>query len=55
MKNIAQIIRIVNKKHYLCTRYLITNISRNGAVVARRAHNPKVIGSSPVSATILKV
>ena len=25
--------------------------SRNGAVVARRAHNPKVVGSSPASAT----
>jgi hypothetical protein len=24
---------------------------RDGAVVARRAHNPKVIGSSPVPAT----
>ena len=28
--------------------------SRGGAVVARRAHNPKVAGSSPVSATIAK-
>ena len=27
-------------------------ISRSGAVVARRAHNPKVVGSSPSSATI---
>ena len=26
-------------------------ISRGGAVVARWAHNPKVIGSNPVSAT----
>ncbi len=25
--------------------------SRDGAVVARRAHNPKVTGSSPVPAT----
>ena len=24
---------------------------RDGAVVARRAHNPKVIGSSPIPAT----
>jgi hypothetical protein len=24
---------------------------RGGAVVARRAHNPKVIGSSPIPAT----
>ena len=28
-------------------------ISRSGAVVARRAHNPKVVGSSPASATKL--
>ncbi len=28
-----------------------TNKSRDGAVVARRAHNPKVTGSSPVPAT----
>ena len=27
---------------------------RDGAVVARRAHNPKVIGSSPVPATYSK-
>jgi len=27
-------------------------ISRDGAVVARRAHNPKVLGSSPSPATI---
>ena len=27
---------------------------RDGAVVARRAHNPKVTGSSPVPATIEK-
>ena len=36
------------KKEYFCTH----NRSRSGAVVARWAHNPKVIGSSPVSATI---
>ena len=30
------------------------DISRSGAVVARWAHNPKVAGSSPVSATKLK-
>ncbi len=29
-----------------------THTMRDGAVVARRAHNPKVIGSSPVPATI---
>ena len=28
-----------------------THTMRGGAVVARRAHNPKVIGSSPVPAT----
>ena len=28
---------------------------RGGAVVARRAHNPKVIGSSPVPATKKRV
>ena len=27
-------------------------ISRGGAVVARRAHNPKVVGSNPSPATI---
>ena len=26
-------------------------LSRGGAVVARRAHNPKVVGSNPVPAT----
>ena len=26
-------------------------LSRGGAVVARRAHNPKVIGSNPIPAT----
>ena len=30
------------------------NTSRSGAVVARRAHNPKVVGSSPASATKLR-
>ena len=34
---------------------MIATISRSGAVVARWAHNPKVIGSSPVSATNKKV
>ncbi len=33
--------------HYLC----IVKTSRSGAVVARWAHNPKVIGSNPFSAT----
>ena len=31
--------------------YLCGQLSRDGAVVARRAHNPKVIGSSPIPAT----
>ncbi len=30
-----------------------THISRGGAGVARRAHNPKVVGSNPAPATIL--
>ena len=29
-------------------------LSRGGAVVARRAHNPKVIGSNPIPATNFK-
>ena len=37
----------VRKKHYLC----IIKTSRSGAGVARWAHNPKVIGSNPFSAT----
>ena len=39
------------KKQYLCTRKT-QNISRGGAVVARWAHNPKVVGSNPSPATI---
>ena len=31
--------------------YICIPISRSGAVVARWAHNPKVVGSSPASAT----
>ncbi len=31
--------------------YLFTFVPRCRAMVARRAHNPKVAGSSPVSAT----
>ena len=27
------------------------NLSRGGAVAARRAHNPKVVGSNPTPAT----
>jgi hypothetical protein len=32
-------------------RYLNKDILRGGAVVARRAHNPKAVGSSPAPAT----
>ena len=45
-KNICK----VGKKHYLCTH----KISRSGAVVARWAHNPKVVRSSRASATLGK-
>ena len=42
-------------KLYLCSPKESTkvrkNIVRGGAVVARWAHNPKVIGSNPVPAT----
>ena len=37
------------KSVYLCTQ----KTSRDGAVVARWAHNPKVAGSSPAPATKL--
>ena len=42
---------------YLCTRNqeMIATISRSGAVVARWAHNPKVVSSSLASATKKKV
>ncbi len=42
---------------YLCTRNqeMIATISRSGAVVARWAHNPKVVSSSLASATEEKV
>ena len=30
---------------------LLTSLTRGGAVVARRAHNPKVRGSNPLPAT----
>ena len=41
---------------YLCTRNqeMIATISRSGAVVARWAHNPKVVSSSLASATSKK-
>lgn len=42
---------------YLCTRNqeMIATISRSGAVVARWAHNPKVIRSSRISATTMRI
>ncbi len=39
----------VKKKLYLCNRK-----SRGGAVVARWAHNPEVVGSNPAPATNTK-
>ena len=36
---------------YVCNGYNALLISRGGAVVACRAHNPKVAGSSPAPAT----
>ncbi len=42
--------RMFEKKR-LIVRKNIKGISRSGAVVARWAHNPKVVGSSPASAT----
>ena len=41
----------IEKSEYLCTQ----KTSRDGAVVARWAHNPKVAGSSPAPATKFKV
>ncbi len=38
------------KFNYYCKALII---SRVGAVVARRAHNPKVVGSNPSPATII--
>ena len=37
------------KKYYLCIRK-----SRGGAVVARWAHNPEVVGSNPAPATKIR-
>jgi hypothetical protein len=39
---------MVENNDYICT---LNNILRGGAEVARRAHNPKVIGSNPIPAT----
>ena len=38
------------KSSYI-TKVILILLSRGGAVVARRAHNPKVTGSNPVPAT----
>gem|GEM_PF-4142434 len=48
-----EIICVIKNNAYLCTRKYET--SRSGAVVARWAHNPKVVGSNPSSATNSKV
>ena len=34
--------------------YILASSLRGGAVAARRAHNPKVAGSSPAPATLIK-
>ena len=44
---------ILNKKPYLCTHKTIT--SRVEQLVARWAHNPKVIRSSRISATTMRI
>ena len=46
-KIVCDIFCYINKSSYLCTQ----KTSRDGAVVARWAHNPKVAGSSPAPAT----
>ncbi len=50
-KIVTDIFCHINKSAYLC----IQKTSRDGAVVARWAHNPKVAGSSPAPATKFKV
>ena len=50
LKKKRRIIWRFKKKPYLCTRIKKTT-SRSGAVVARWAHNPKVVSSSLASAT----
>ena len=50
-KIISDIFCWFGKSVYLCTQ----KTSRDGAVVARWAHNPKVAGSSPAPATKFKV
>jgi hypothetical protein len=41
---------IYAKKTYVCRRNVVVTV-RGGAAVARRAHNPKVAGSTPAPAT----
>jgi hypothetical protein len=41
---------IYAKKTYVCRRSIVVTV-RGGAAVARRAHNPKVAGSTPAPAT----
>ena len=50
-KIIGLIFCYYHKSVYLCNH----KTSRDGAVVARWAHNPKVAGSSPAPATKFKV
>ena len=52
-QTICKIICFVRNNSYLCTRdqVMIATIPPSGAVAAGWANNPKVIGSSPVSAT----
>ena len=48
-------VAIYSKKVTFAGKVLIAFIVRGGAAVARRAHNPKVAGSTPAPATIYMV